>query len=111
MKKITSRLLTLVMAVLLLSALVLNTAALGQNVSIANDASAGAQSISNFSAGDNAGVFGLQLKKGKPPKSMGAVKTATPQKDTFTREEVEAMSSKERVKNYDKIRKSMASWK
>ena len=54
---------------------------------------------------------GLQLKKGKPPKSMGEVKTATPERDTFTREEVEAMSSKERVKNYDKIRKSMQGWK
>jgi hypothetical protein len=54
---------------------------------------------------------GLQLKKGKAPKSMGAVKTATPSHDTFTREEVEAMSSAERVKNYDKIRKSMAKWK
>ncbi len=54
---------------------------------------------------------GLQMKKGKPPKSMGEVKTATPQRDTFTREEVEAMSSAERVKNYDKIRKSMSTWK
>lgn len=54
---------------------------------------------------------GLQLKKGKAPKSMGAVKTATPTRDTFTREEVEAMSSADRVKNYDKIRKSMAKWK
>ena len=54
---------------------------------------------------------GLQLKKGKAPKSMGAVKTATPAQDTFTREEVEAMSSADRVKNYDKIRKSMAKWK
>lgn len=54
---------------------------------------------------------GLQLKKGKAPKSMGSVKAATPTRDTFTREEVEAMSSSDRVKNYDKIRKSMASWK
>lgn len=54
---------------------------------------------------------GLQLKKGKAPKSMGAVKTATPTQDTFTREEVEAMSSADRVKNYDKIRKSMTKWK
>lgn len=54
---------------------------------------------------------GLQLKKGKAPKSMGTVKQATPTRDTFTREEVEAMSSAERVKNYDKIRKSMTKWK
>ena len=54
---------------------------------------------------------GLQLKKGKAPKSMGAVKTATPTQDTFTREEVESMSPAERVKNYDKIRKSMTKWK
>ena len=54
---------------------------------------------------------GLQLKKGKPPKSMGAVQTATPERDTFTREEVEAMSSSERKKNFDKIRKSMGTWK
>lgn len=53
---------------------------------------------------------GLQLKKGTKPKAMGEVKQATPERETFTRDEVERMSSAERVKNFDKIRKSMSTW-
>lgn len=52
----------------------------------------------------------LQLQKGIPPKAIGKAKPETPEKDTFTRDEVERMSSDERVKNYDKIRKSMTKW-
>ena len=54
---------------------------------------------------------GIQMKKSKPPKSMGKAKTAPPEKDFFTKEEVEAMSQSEVSKNYDKIRKSMGRWK
>ena len=72
MKKITSRLLTLVMAVLLLSSLVLNTSAMQHEASIANDASTGAQSIANFSAEDNAGVFSMRLAKGTDVFVFGA---------------------------------------
>lgn len=54
---------------------------------------------------------GLQLEKGIAPKPIGKAKVSVPEKDTFTRDEVEAMSPSERVKNYDKIRKSMAHWK
>ena len=54
---------------------------------------------------------GLQMRKGTPPKSLGKVQTATPKKDYFTREEVEAMSPSEIKKNYDKIRNSMGKWK
>lgn len=53
---------------------------------------------------------GLQLKKGTKPKAMGEVKTATPERDTFTRDEVERMSPAERKKNFEKIRKSMGTW-
>lgn len=54
---------------------------------------------------------GIQMKKSKPPKSMGKAKTAPPEKDFFTKEEVETMSQSEVSKNYDKIRKSMGRWK
>lgn len=54
---------------------------------------------------------GIQMKKGTPPKSLGKVQTSPPKKDYFTRDEVEAMSSSERIKNYDKIRASMGKWK
>ena len=54
---------------------------------------------------------GIQLKKGTPPKPIGKVKPSTPEKKYFTRDEVEAMSPKERIKNYDKIRDSMTTWK
>lgn len=54
---------------------------------------------------------GIQMKKGAPPKPLGKVQTASPDKDYFTRDEVEAMSSSERIKNYDKIRASMGKWK
>ena len=53
---------------------------------------------------------GLMLAKGEPPKSIGKVKTAQPKKDFFTRDEVEAMSPKERTNNFDTIRKSMSKW-
>lgn len=54
---------------------------------------------------------GMQLKKGTPPKTIGKVKTGAPEKEFFTRDEVEAMSPKERIKNYDKIRASMTKWR
>lgn len=47
----------------------------------------------------------------QPPKSMGKLKTGRPTRGYYTRDEVEAMSSSERIKNYDKIRKSMGHWK
>lgn len=53
---------------------------------------------------------GLQMKKGTPPKSIGKVKTGTPDKSFYSKSEVEAMSSSERKKNFDKIRASMAKW-
>lgn len=53
----------------------------------------------------------LQMKKGTPPKPIGKVKTSQPEADTFTREEVERMSSKERTANFEKIKKSMSTWK
>lgn len=47
----------------------------------------------------------------KKPPVVGAVATNTqPEKDYFTREEVEAMSPEEVSKNYDLIRKSMNKW-
>lgn len=52
----------------------------------------------------------LNMKKSKPPKSMGKVKTAPPQKDTFTQEEVARMSEDEVKANFEKIRKSMSKW-
>lgn len=54
---------------------------------------------------------GLQMKKGTPPKAIGKVKPAVPEKDYFTVDEVQAMSPKERLKNYDKIKASMPRWK
>lgn len=54
---------------------------------------------------------GLQLKKGQPPKPIGKSKPAVAKKDTFTSDEVRNMSPSEIHENYDKIRKSMATWK
>lgn len=54
---------------------------------------------------------GIQMKKGIPPKAIGRVKPAAPEKSYLTHDEVEAMSPKERVKNFDKIRESMLHWK
>ena len=53
----------------------------------------------------------IQLKKGVPPKPIGKAKTGAPAKTGYlSRDEVMAMSSEQRVKNYDLIRKSMAKW-
>lgn len=52
----------------------------------------------------------IQMRKGTPPKSMGKPKTAPPEKEFFTREEVMAMSSEEKTKNALKIRESMRKW-
>jgi hypothetical protein len=46
-----------------------------------------------------------------PPKSMGKIKTSPAEKEFFTRDEVASMSSEERFKNVDKIRRSIPSWK
>lgn len=51
-----------------------------------------------------------KMKQGNPPKSIGKVKASVPTKDTFTKAEVDAMSPKDRIKNFDKIRASMAKW-
>lgn len=53
---------------------------------------------------------GLQMKKSKPPKSMGKPKTAPAEKSYFTKEEVDAMSKSEVSKNFEKIRASMSKW-
>jgi hypothetical protein len=47
----------------------------------------------------------------KPPAEIGKLNTEPPQKDSFTREEVEAMSEEEIRKNYDKIIKASMKWK
>ena len=52
----------------------------------------------------------IQMRKGTPPKSMGKPKTAPPEKEFFTRDEVMAMSSEERTKHALKIRESMRKW-
>lgn len=52
----------------------------------------------------------IKMKEGTPPKSMGSIKSSPPEKEYFTRDEVNAMSREERFKNIDKIRKSMVKW-
>lgn len=54
---------------------------------------------------------GIQMRNGTPPKAIGKAKPAAPERSYFTHDEVEAMSSKERIKNFDKIRESMFHWK
>ena len=46
-----------------------------------------------------------------PPKSMGKIKTSPAEKEYFTRDEVANMSSEERFKHIDKIRRSIPIWK
>ena len=52
----------------------------------------------------------IQMRKPKPPKSMGKVEPSPTEKDFFTRDEVMAMSSAERFKHIDKITASMKKW-
>ena len=52
----------------------------------------------------------IQMRKPKPPKSMGKVEPSPTEKDFFTRDEVMAMSSAERFKHIDKITASMKEW-
>ena len=52
----------------------------------------------------------IQMRKPKPPKSMGKVEPSPTEKEFFTRDEVMAMSSAERFKHIDKITASMKKW-
>lgn len=52
----------------------------------------------------------IQMRKPKPPKSIGKVEPSPTEKDFFTRDEVMAMSSAERFKHIDKITASMKKW-
>ena len=52
----------------------------------------------------------IQMRKPKPPKSMGKVEPSPTEKDFFTRDEAMAMSSAERFKHIDKITASMKKW-
>lgn len=65
----------------------------------------------DISAVDAYEAIQMQKNKNKPPKAMGKVKASPPQKDFFTRDEVEAMSQAEVKKNFEKIRNSMSKWK
>ena len=52
----------------------------------------------------------IKMKEGTPPKSMGSIKSSPAEKEFLTRDEVMSMSSEERFKNVEKIRKSMVKW-
>ena len=45
------------------------------------------------------------------PKEIGKVNSEPPEKDFFTKEEVDAMTSEQRYKNADKILASFSKWK
>lgn len=53
----------------------------------------------------------VKRKAGTPPKSMGKIQTSPAEKEYFTRDEVMSMSSEERFKHVDKIRRSIPKWK
>ena len=68
MKKTISKLLVLTMAVMLLSSMLLSVSALEDYATLSDglssEAMAGNESIVEFTAADNAGVFGLRISKG-----------------------------------------------